>query len=134
MKKGKTIRQTLDIFTKIFIAFVIVFILYLLSESIELFVYDYFIFPVVSIIIIFICGIKVGVSLEKIKDNKAIGIFTKIRGTDKKETKTEFIIKDSYEIVTNKKILKEIEDGDKVHIKTFNYDEVSLNNKEEREN
>ena len=72
--------------------------------------------------------------MEKIKDNKAIGIFTKIRGMDKKETKTEFIIKDSYEIVTNKKILKEIEDGDKVHIKTFNYDEVSLDNKEESEN
>jgi len=128
MKKGKTIRQTLDILIKIFAAFVMVFVLYLISKSIEEFAYNYFIFPFISIIIIFICGINVGRSLEKIKKNKPIGFFTKTIEKENKETKTEFTIKDNYEIVTSKKILKEAEDGDKVHIKTFNYNDINFNN------
>lgn len=129
MKKGKTFRQMLDIYTKIFIAFILVFIMYIIGKSINLFIYSYFIFPFLSIIIIFLCGVKVGKALEKIKDNKSIGVFTKEKETKKSDNNTEFVIKDEYEIITNKKILKEIEDGEKVHVKIFNYDDIY--NKEE---
>ena len=79
--------------------------------------------------IIFICGVKIGIALERIKDNKPIGVFTKISENDKKkQIVTEFTIRDNYEIVTKKKILKELEDGEKVHIKIFNYDEIEEKN------
>ena len=77
MRKGKFLKETLDILTKIFVAFVIVFIFYFASEKINNFAFDYFIFPLVSIITIFICGINVGRSLEKLKTNEPIGFFTR---------------------------------------------------------
>ena len=73
--------------------------------------------------IVFICGVKVGSSLEKMRKNESIGLFTKNKNVTNKKSDTEFFVKDNYEIVTNKKILKE-EVGDRVHIKTFNYDEI----------
>ena len=51
--------------------------LYVISFLVNNFAYDYFIFPFASIIVVFICGINVGKSLEKIKNNKSIGFFTK---------------------------------------------------------
>ena len=130
MKKAKLLRQTLDISVKIFSAFVIVFILYYLSNIIEDFSYNYFIFPLVSIIIIFVCGIKVGQALEKMKRNEAIGFFTKHMNTSKRRyEQTEFTIHDTKRFGVNKKILKQYEDGDKIHIKVFNYNDV-VNEKE----
>ena len=66
--------------------------------------------------------------LEKMKTNDAIGYFTRkyksvINGEDDLE-KTEFIVGDNRKIVTNKKIMKEVQDGDKVHIKVLNYNEI----------
>lgn len=130
MKKGKTIRQTMDIFTKIVIAFVLVYLLFILSEIINNFAYDYFIFPFFSILIIFICGVNVGKSLERMKRNISIGYFSKSKDVNDNE-KTEFYINDRIQIITNKKILKEVQDGDKVHIKTFNYNEINIDKKEE---
>lgn len=130
LKKGKIIRQTTDIFVKIVFAFILVFLLFILSEMINNFAYDYFVFPFLSIIIIFVCGVNVGKSLEKMKNNESIGFFTKIKAVENNE-KTEFYINDKIQIITNKKILKEVEDGDKVHIKTFNYDEINLDKKEQ---
>lgn len=136
MIKGKFIRQTLDILTKIFLAFIIVFTVYYVSEKTNNFVYDYFIFPLIFILTIFMCGISVGRSLEKLKTNEAIGFFTKRNAKEMKVEKeimekTEFIIRDNSRVVTNKKILKEVKDGDKVHIKVFNYNDVF--NEEESE-
>lgn len=122
MKKRKIFSQMLDIITKIIIAFIIVFLLYIISKLINNFAYDYFIFPFASIVIIFVCGIKVGVSLERIKDNKSIGIFTKEKHEELPEKNTEFFVKERSEIVTSKKIIKE--DEDKVHIKSFDYDDI----------
>lgn len=130
LKKGKTIRQTMDIFTKIVIAFVLVYLLFILSEIINNFAYDYFIFPFFSILIIFICGVNVGKSLERMKRNISIGYFSKSKDVNDNE-KTEFYINDRIQIITNKKILKEVQDGDKVHIKTFNYNEINIDKKEE---
>lgn len=134
MRKRKTIRQTIDILVKIVVAFFLVFILFLFSEIINDFSYDYFIFPFLSIIIIFVCGVNVGKSLERIKNNSSIGFFTKEKDFKDNE-KTVFYINDKIQIITNKKILKEVQDGDKVHIKTFNYDELYLDkNDKESEN
>ena len=128
MRKGKFLKETMDILTKIFFAFVIVFVFYFVSEKINNFAFDYFIFPLVSIITIFICGINVGRSLEKLKVNEPIGFFTK-RGKNADSErelsgKTEFIINDNSRVVTNKKILKEVEEGNQIHIKVFNYDDL----------
>ncbi len=128
MIKLKFFRQTLDILTKIFFAFIIVFFFYFMGKIFDDFAYNYFLFPLVAILTIFICGVNVGRSLEKLKTNESIGFFTK---NIKKETiekmsateKTEFIIKDTSRIVTNKKILKEVQDGDKIHLKVFNYND-----------
>lgn len=128
MRKGKFLKETLDILTKIFFAFVIVFSFYFVSEKINNFAFDYFIFPLVSIITIFICGINVGRSLEKLKTNEPIGFFTKRRKNDESEMelsgKTEFIVNDNSRVVTNKKILKEVEEGNQIHIKVFNYNDL----------
>lgn len=124
MKKRQTFKQTLDILSKIFVAFFIVFILYKLNINVDVYAYNYFTFPLVSIIVIFICGINVGISLERIKDNKSIGFFTRINSKNKKEEKTEFVINEKSEIITSKKILKDSEKNDKVHIKIFNYDDI----------
>ena len=125
MKKRRFFRQTLDVSMKILSAFVIVFVLYFISTLVNNFAYDYFVFPLISVTVIFVCGVNVGRSLEKIKVNDAIGFFTK---EDKKEEinnkTTEFVINDSGREVTNKKVLKEIKDGDKVHIKVFNYNDI----------
>lgn len=135
MIKLKFFRQTLDILVKIFSAFVIVFVFYFLGKIIEDFAFDYFIFPLVAVITIFVCGVNVGRSLEKLKTNEAIGFFTKNIKEESAETfdpteKTEFIIKDTGRIVTNKKILKEVQDGDKIHLKVFNYDDFEQDESE----
>ena len=133
MRRGKTIGQFLDVLYKILIAFIIVFVLYFIGNFIETFAYDYFIFPFLSIIIIFVCGVNVGKSLEKIKHNESTGIFTKDIKKDTNENITEFIIEDTREIITNKKILKELEDGDKVHVKTYQIHETYLDDENEIE-
>ena len=123
MKKGKTFGQILDILLKIVYAFVILLSLYFIGEFVENVVFHYFILPLVSFVTVFICGINVGKSLEKIKHNESVGFFTKSKEENKNE-KTEFIINDSVKITTNKKVLKEFKDGDKVHLKAFNYDDI----------
>ena len=115
---------------KIVLAFILVFGLFALSEIINYFAYDYFVFPFLSVLIIFVCGVNVGKSLERIKNNKSIGFFTKTKEISKNNDKTEFYINDRIQIVTNKKILKEVQDGDKVHIKTFNYNDINIDKKE----
>lgn len=135
MIKLKFFRQTLDILVKIFSAFVIVFIFYFLGKIIEDFAFDYFVFPLVAVVTIFVCGVNVGRSLEKLKTNEAIGFFTKNIKKESTETfdpteKTEFIIKDTSRIVTNKKILKEVQDGDKIHLKVFNYNDFEQDESE----
>ena len=135
MIKWKFFRQILDILTKIFSAFVIVFLFYFVGKIFEDFAYNYFIFPLVAVLTIFICGVNVGRSLEKLKTNDAIGFFTrnkKIGTVENLSTseKTEFIIKDTSRIVTNKKILKEVQDGDKIHLKVFNYNDFENNERE----
>ena len=77
MRKGRTIRQTIDIMTKILTTFVLVFVMYFSTKIINNFAYDYFVFPIAAIVSVFMCGVNVGKSLEKIKDNKSIGTFTK---------------------------------------------------------
>ena len=72
----------------------------------------------------FVCGLNVGRSLEKIKHNESIGHFTRSKEDGIKNEKTEFVIRDNIKITTNKKVLKEFKDGDKVHLKTFNYDDI----------
>jgi hypothetical protein len=128
MIKGKLIRQTIDILIKIFSAFIIVFVLYFVGETINNFVFNYFIFPLISIVAIFLCGVNVGRSLEKLKTNEPIGFFSrKLQSRNVEESDnviTEFIARDSGRLVTNKKILKEIKDGDKVHIKVLNYNDI----------
>ena len=78
------------------------------------------------------CGLNVGRSLEKIKRNEEIGFFTKRKKNVKEESyePTEFIVKDTTRIVTNKKILKEVQDGDKIHLKVFNYNDFENNERE----
>lgn len=70
-----------------------------------------------------------GKSLEKMKNNKSVGFFSKVKDV-KNNDRTEFFINDRIQIITNKKILKEVQDGDTVHIKTFNYDDINLDKKE----
>ena len=123
MKKGRIFSQMLDIIIKIMIAFVFVFVLYLISKLVNNFAYDYFIFPFLSIIIIFVCGVKVGIALERVRDNKSIGIFTKPKQEEQNLKETEFTVKERTEIITNKKILKEDEE-DRVHVKSFNFDDI----------
>lgn len=118
MKKPRLIGQFMDVIYKIIIAFIIVFMLYFISRFVNSFAYEYFIFPFISIVVVFVCGINVGRSLEKIKHNESTGIFTKNKKQSENNEKTEFIIDDTREIITNKKILKELEDGDIVHVKT----------------
>lgn len=128
MKKGKFIRQLADILMKIFSAFIIVFILYFTTKIIKDFAYTYFVFPLISIVIIFVCGINVGRSLEKVKRNEPVGCFTKKIKVNNSNLDniigTEFIVKDTRRCITNKKILKEVEDGDKIHVKVTNYNEI----------
>ena len=122
MKKSKTFGQILDILTKILGAFIIVFLLYFIGKIINTFAYNYFIFPFASVIIVFVCGINVGKSLEKIKHREAIGVFSKERKKNYKDIgKTEFVVRDRRQILTNKKILKELEDGEIVHVKNYQY-------------
>lgn len=124
MKKGMTMRQTMDVIFKILIAFVIVFFLYFTSKLTDSFVYNYFLFPFFSIIVVFMCGVNVGKALEKMKNNKSTGFFSKSIENDKKETPTEFKINNRNQIITTKKIVKESDDFEKVHIKVFDYDDV----------
>ena len=100
--------------------------LYFSSKFVNNFAYDYFVFPLLSITIIFVCGVNVGRSLERIKTNQ--NLVMKHGGSIKKtETieKTEFIINDTNNINKSKKILKEVEEGDKIHIKVINYNDIN---------
>lgn len=128
MKKSYLFIQTLDILVKIILAFIILFICYLIGNFINDFAYHYFIFPLVSFVTIFVCGINVGRSLEKMKRNEPIGFFTRgLKNNEEVVGKTEFEIKDNVKITTNKKVLKEFKDGDSVHLKIFNYNDIEEN-------
>lgn len=127
MKKGKMLGQFYDILKKIIVSFLIVFLLYFTTKFIDHFTYKYFVFPFISIIIIFICGVNVGKSLEKMKYHENSSSFMK----NKIEEQTEFYVNDTRDIITNKKILKELEDGDIVHVKSnrnYNIEEIEQNN------
>ena len=128
MRKAKTLKSSIDIFVKILTAFFVVFILYLVSKGINNFVYDYFFFPFISFIIVFICGINVGKGLERMKKNQQNKPYQ--YDNFKEETKTEFHVNERVKIITNKKILKELEDGNIVHVKTFNYNEIDMEEKD----
>lgn len=121
MKKGSSLGAMLDISLKIIFSFAIVFAVYLVSKEVNNFAFSYFVFPFVSYIVIFICGINVGKSLEKIKNNESTGLFTRKK---KNESRTEFKINERIMAYTNKKIIKQLENGDRVHVKAKNYDEI----------
>lgn len=122
MRKSKSIGELLDITIKVLLPFMIVFFIYFISEKINDFAFSYFIFPFISCIIVFVCGINVGKSLEKIKNNEPIGIFTKNKN-DKSEI-TEFKINERLIVKTDKKIIKQLENGERVHIKAKNFDDL----------
>ena len=121
MKKGSSLGAMLDISLKIIFSFAIVFAVYLVSKEVNNFAFSYFVFPFISYIVIFICGINVGKSLEKIKNNESIGLFTRKK---KNESRTEFKINERIIAYTDKKIIKQLENGDRVHVKAKNYDEI----------
>ncbi len=121
MKKGSSLGAMLDISLKIIFSFAIVFAVYLVSKEVNSFAFSYFVFPFVSYIVIFICGINVGKSLEKIKNNESTGLFTRKK---KSENRTEFKINERIMAYTNKKIIKQLENGDRVHVKAKNYDGI----------
>ena len=127
MKKNGFLAQTLDILIKIFFAFIIVFSFYFVTLFVNSFAFDYFIFPLVAILTIFVCGVNVGKSLEKLKTNESIGFFTRKKNNknnDYSSEVTEFIVRDNNREITNKKILKEVKEGNQVHIKVFNYNDI----------
>ena len=125
MKKNYTFNQTINIISKILIAFILVYLLYYIGEKTNSFTYDYFIFPILAVLIIFICGVKVGRTLEsmKTKQSKSINV--------KNNKNTEFIVPERVAIVTNKKVVSEKDFEEKVHKKIYDYDDV--NNKEKVE-
>jgi len=128
MKKVNSLRGLIDITIKIVFSFAIVFCIYLVSKKVDNFAFSYFVFPFASYIIIFICGVNVGRSLEKIKNNESIGIFTKKKKNDNQVT--EFKINERIIAYTDKKIIKQLENGDRVHVKAKNYDEIDDYNKD----
>lgn len=128
MKKTYIFVQTLDILTKIIVVFMVLFMFYLVDKFINNFAYHYFVFPLSCFVSVFICGISVGKSLEKIKDNEPIGFFTRgLKSNKRFDNRTEFEIKDNLRITTNKKVLKEFKEGDSVHLKIFNYNDIEKN-------
>ena len=129
MKNMQFAKQTADIFFKILVSFIMVFVLYFISELVNNFIYNFFVFPLLSITIIFVCGVNVGRSLERISMNQnLIGTHKKnsIKTKEKESLEnTEFVINDTNNISKNKKILKEFKEGDKIHIKVINYDDIN---------
>lgn len=121
MKRGSSLGAMLDIMVKIIFSFAIVFAVYLVSKEVNNFAFSYFIFPFISYIVIFICGINVGKSLEKIRNNESTGIFTRKKNN---KGRTEFKINERIIAYTDKKIIKQLENGDRVHVKAKNYDEL----------
>jgi len=127
MKKNSTINQTVNIMIKILIAFIVVYLLYFIGEKTNNFTYDYFIFPLLAILVIFMCGIKVGRTLERMKYNQTKGTSFK----NNKDINTEFVVQERKAIITNKKVFNEKEFEEKVHKKVYDYD--AINDKEEVE-
>lgn len=121
MKKNSTINQTVNIMIKIFVAFIIVYFLYFLGEKTNNFTYDYFIFPILAILVIFICGVKVGRALERMKNSQTKTNTVK----NNKDVNTEFVIQERKAIITNKKVISEKYFEDKIHKKVYNYDNLS---------
>ena len=132
MREKRNLNQTIEILKKIIISFSIVFILYLISYLVNNFAFDYFIFPFISFIVVFVCGIHVGKGLEKMKCATYSG-YSEKNDEDNKNDKTEFHVNDRVKIVTNKKIIKELENGEIVHVKTFNYNEINLEEEKDGE-
>ena len=130
--KRKTIRYTFDIFSKIFWSFLAVGIFYAISLFVNDFGYDYFIFPLVSFLIIFMCGVNVGKALEKMSKSTTIGHVSNysVRAKNNKNVVDHTVFKvneDTDRVVTTKKILKEVKEDDKIHIKVFNYNDLVMN-------
>lgn len=138
MKKKKIYKLLIDLMLKIIISFSLIFILYLLSKKIIVsYSYTYFIFPSLSIIIVFICGVNVGKTLERIRNNDERGFFIKNKSKNNTIEDSEYIISDTRQIITNKKILRQLEEGEKVHVKIHDIDiddnVFKLNYDEEKE-
>lgn len=122
MKKGRFFRQMGDFFIKISVSFSIVLILYYFSKKIDNFAYDYFLFPSISITVIFLCGVNVGRSLERIKNNEKIGFLTKNDSCESESKEiTEFIVSEKFVMNTNKKVIEDKEET--IHKKVLNYDD-----------
>ena len=126
LNKGRNLKPIIEILKKILISFSIVFVLYLISYLINNFAYDYFIFPFISFIVVFMCGIHVGKGLERMSKKSKGYSLEDNDDSQYGEDKTEFHVNDKVKIVTNKKIIKELENGEIIHVKTFNYNEINL--------
>ena len=125
MRKKYFFKQLIEVFIKIIFSFLIIFGLYFVSWLTNDFSYNYFIFPLLSIIVIFVCGISIGRYLERMKHVDYNSVQSKTNNQEiELNGDTEFIISDTSRDSTSKKVLKEVVDGDKVHIKVFNYNDI----------
>ena len=103
--------------------FGIIFIVYLIAEHLEKYIYRYTLFPFIAVILIFSLGLFLGRAIERTKKNKPIGLFSNKMAEIRKK-KNVFIFSDSgIPYTPRKEIIEEIKSGEIVHVKQIHHSE-----------
>lgn len=123
MKRSKAIWNYIDMLLATTIILGIILVVYLITESLEKYVYRYALFPFVAIILIFSLGLFLGRALERTKKNKPIGLISNKMAQIRKK-KNVFIFSDNGVPYTpRKEIIEDIKSGEIVHVKQFHHSE-----------
>ena len=125
MKKSKIIWNYIDMFITVIAVFFVIFVVYIITEGLERYVYRYAVFPFVAVILIFSLGIFLGNAIEKTKKNKPIGVFSAKMAQIRKK-KNVFIFSDNGVPYTpRKEIIEEIKSGEIVHVKQIHHSDFA---------
>ena len=105
------------------IVFAAIFVVYVITENLERYVYRYAFFPFIAVVLIFSLGLFLGRGMERTKKNKPIGIVSNKMAKLRKK-KNVFIFSDNgIPYTPRKEIIEEIKSGEIVHVKQIHHSE-----------
>lgn len=126
MKKDRMFWNYVDMIIHIIIIFTIIFIFYIITENLEKYIYRYTIFPFFASLLIFLLGIILGRGIERTRNNKPIGMFSKKAALARKKKNIFIFANDGATYTPHKEIIDDLKSGEIVHIKQFQENDFAM--------
>lgn len=123
MKRNKVIWNYIDMLLTTLVVFAIIFVLYMIAESLERYIYRYTIFPFIAFILIFVLGLFLGRAFERTKKKKPIGLISNKMAKLRKQKNVFIFNDDGIPYSPRKEVIEDIKSGEIVHVKQIHHSE-----------